>query len=281
MYSKTIYISFIYLIILIGFSVYFSKWSFKQLYPKPFKNTIPNWDITYLDFFLFLWIVIFGHFSIHYALDGLERLGVAIFPTPLKAIIGGLGIQLILGSLFLGFICFNTFNFQTGCQLSTNKTITATCKRAFYYAIGSLVPLMLISWMWEQVLNLPQLIGIEINPTQQELVEFISNQTYTSIHTVISLFSISIAPWTEELLFRAGIYRFLKGHMTTFQAAGISSLIFAGIHCNLMSLMPLFCLGMFLCCIYEREETIYTCILVHMLFNANSLILILIQNLFH
>ena len=87
--------------------------------------------------------------------------------------------------------------------------------------------------------------------------------------------AILLAPVAEEVLFRGIIYPVLK--QTGFPALAWwgSSLIFAGIHLNLMAFIPMTVLALVLARLYERTGNLLAPILVHVLFNATNFTLAL------
>ena len=87
---------------------------------------------------------------------------------------------------------------------------------------------------------------------------------------------IIVAPIIEEIVFRGLFYKTLKNFIPFVQASIISSLIFAIIHENILSLTILFLLSLYLTCIYERTNSILYPILTHSIFNFLNLLLIYI-----
>lgn len=85
---------------------------------------------------------------------------------------------------------------------------------------------------------------------------------------------VIFTPISEELIFRVGLYRFLKSRVPAAFAAILSSIIFALLHDAPISYLPLAVLGCLLCFTYEKTGRVAAPILVHALFNANTLLLI-------
>jgi membrane protease YdiL (CAAX protease family) len=86
---------------------------------------------------------------------------------------------------------------------------------------------------------------------------------------------VILAPIGEELIFRAGIFRFLANRMRPALAAVISAALFAAMHPNLPALLPLFALGLALAHVYHRSGRIIAAIVLHAAFNLNTLLSIL------
>ena len=111
----------------------------------------------------------------------------------------------------------------------------------------------------------------ELFSENQELV----NALGQSDPLVIALCVPAIAAFTpviEEIIFRAGLYRLLKSKMPAVPAALVSSVIFALMHDAPASYLPLTLLGCVLCLAYETTGRLAAPVLVHALFNANTLL---------
>jgi membrane protease YdiL (CAAX protease family) len=98
--------------------------------------------------------------------------------------------------------------------------------------------------------------------------------------TMLAL-AVVIAPLTEELVFRAGLFRYFRMRMPHGVALLVPALLFASLHVNwatlegLASLLPLVALAVMFSLAYERTGQIGTSIVAHALFNLNTVVLIL------
>ena len=91
--------------------------------------------------------------------------------------------------------------------------------------------------------------------------------------TLLCVPAITIfTPIIEEIIFRAGLYRFLKSRLNAVPAAVLSSVIFAILHDAPISYLPLTLLGCIFCFAYEKTGRIAVPICIHALFNANTLL---------
>lgn len=124
--------------------------------------------------------------------------------------------------------------------------------------------------IWERFL---QTTGL---PTErQELVDlFLQTKSPALLGCLIAL-ALLVAPVCEELVFRVGIFRFLRTRTPRWVAFGVSAGLFALLHGNWMSALPLFILGLVFAVSYERTGRMAVPILAHALFNLNSLLLVL------
>jgi membrane protease YdiL (CAAX protease family) len=139
----------------------------------------------------------------------------------------------------------------------------------------SLPFLLLAANVWELVLkqfNLPT--------ERQSLIAMFANAESPLLLMIMILLAIVIAPLTEELVFRAGLFRFLRGRAPRWVALAAPGLIFASLHVNwstlegLTSLAPLVVLAVMFSLAYEHTGNIGTPIVAHALFNLNTVILI-------
>jgi hypothetical protein len=127
-----------------------------------------------------------------------------------------------------------------------------------------------VGLIWERLL---QTLGL---PTErQELVELILRSKSPTLLGFVIVLAVVVAPVCEELAFRVGIFGFLRTRTPRWVAFGVSAGLFALLHANLMSALPLFILGLVFAVSYERTGRMAVPMLAHALFNLNSLLLVL------
>ncbi len=80
--------------------------------------------------------------------------------------------------------------------------------------------------------------------------------------------AIVFAPVFEELVFRGILYPFIKRLYARKVAIWVSSFLFAAIHWNAMTFVPLTVFAVVLCLLYETTETIFAPMFAHACFNA-------------
>jgi len=122
--------------------------------------------------------------------------------------------------------------------------------------------------IWERLLAL---IGI---PTQrQEQFDVLSTvKSPARFAAWVAVIAIA-APIAEELIFRAGLFRFLRARLPRWAALSLPSALFAAQHISfkspkgLAALAPLFVLGLVWSLAYERTGTILVSIVAHCLTN--------------
>jgi membrane protease YdiL (CAAX protease family) len=91
-----------------------------------------------------------------------------------------------------------------------------------------------------------------------------------------------LVPAAEEVLFRGGLFRYLRTRMPRWVAIASTSVLFGALHVQwsdhmggLASLLPLIVLAATFCIAYERTGSIVTPIVAHALFNLNMIVLVI------
>jgi membrane protease YdiL (CAAX protease family) len=146
---------------------------------------------------------------------------------------------------------------------------------SFKKALPLFVMLLPVVWIatliWSSILNVLQHLGVVEDFAPQELVTlFQSGGDWLAIGTLIFM-AIVVAPVVEEIIFRGCIYRFLKSQTTLLGAQIISGSVFAMLHANLLSFVPLVLVGVLLARVYEKTGSLGVAIWFHAFFNAFSL----------
>ncbi|MGH7995891.1 MAG: lysostaphin resistance A-like protein [Opitutaceae bacterium] len=119
-------------------------------------------------------------------------------------------------------------------------------------------------------------VGMHVS--EQTVAQLFQELPSLPLRIAFGFFACVAAPFNEELLFRAGIFRCLRSRMPRWAAILISALIFGAAHWALdrqagaASFLPLVAFGIVLAVAYERTGRISTTIIAHALFNLNSLL---------
>lgn len=124
------------------------------------------------------------------------------------------------------------------------------------------------------VIFLHQLTNLIIGPDAkpQEIIEFLLTHRGLADQLAVAGTALIVAPLSEELIFRGYLYGVVKKYGGPWCAIGVSSLLFAAVHLNNAAFFALAALGVALCLIYERCGTLWAPVLVHVGFNATTLI---------
>lgn len=108
----------------------------------------------------------------------------------------------------------------------------------------------------------------------QILVDNLRALEHPSVLWILVPSLIVFTPIVEEIFFRAGLYRLLKSQMPAIPAALLTGLGFALLHDSLAGIIPLAVLSCILCYAYERTGKLAVPIILHGLFNLNTLLLL-------
>lgn len=129
----------------------------------------------------------------------------------------------------------------------------------------------LTSALWEGLL---EKLGIDAPP--QDIVQlFARSGDGLSLGAMIG-FAVLVAPVAEELLFRIGLFRWLRGRISRSLALLLPGIAFAILHASLSVLLPLVVLSVVFSLAYEQSGRPGVPILAHALFNLNTLVLVLV-----
>ncbi|MEM7226579.1 MAG: CPBP family intramembrane glutamic endopeptidase [Pseudomonadota bacterium] len=112
-------------------------------------------------------------------------------------------------------------------------------------------------------------------PDENPQLDLIAPSGITTGEMVAMIIMVAfVVPFTEELVFRGLLYRWLRNRWGVFASALISGVCFAALH-NIVLLIPaLTLLGMILAWLTERSGSIWPAIVTHGLFNAITVFLL-------
>ena len=196
-------------------------------------------------------------------------------PAP-RLILVMLGFQAALfGSLLLVLWASTLFARSPADDANTApKALNAL--KALKLAALAFVPIALgafaLEWLSAVVLE----HVFHLQPAGQDLVKWLQPGTYpTGLRFVLMGFVLFEAPLLEEPLFRGILFRGLDKTCPTYVAMVLSGFLFALIHVNATTLLPLWFLGVAFAWLYWRTGSILAPMFAHFLFNATNLALIL------
>lgn len=125
--------------------------------------------------------------------------------------------------------------------------------------------------------QLLRLVGIDVVPESQDIIEIISEAEGVAQIVLLVFLAVVVAPLWEEIVFRGGLYRFLKTRLPLPVAMVLSAAMFSMVHSYALGFLALVMVGVVLCVVYEQSGDIRAPIFLHALFNANSLIVLFLQ----
>lgn len=236
--------------------------------------TLRPWNLSWLDFGLYCWVLVMFSFAAQVALAFLmKNCGVPEDDIPAQMLGQGVAFHVVALSLVL----FAFHKARDGLQLSPERL---GLRNLFGMIVGcffsGIFLAMLLGKSWEFLLSFLSELGLASPPEPQEMVAILSEAGIGWTTISLAVLAVFIAPVSEELMFRAGLYRFLKGRLSARFALIVSSLLFALMHFNTLSFLPLLLIGMLLCRAYERSGNILVPIGFHALFNANNIALLVL-----
>jgi len=232
------------------------------------QSSLKPWNIGFSDF----GIVMVAVFLSIWSLSGVIIMAYSLLldtEIPESHIFLAGSIPMVLGMVIPLTAFYNYYrrhHQQPALKLHLEGIVGTAAEALFLFL--AVVPLILVIFEgWDLVLTS---LGIEAQP--QDLILRIQEQKLSWNFLLIAVIVTLAVPVAEELLFRGFTYRFLKGRMPGWAAMLASSTFFALMHFNLVSFLPLLALGCWLCYSYEKSRNLLVPILVHALFNGNTLI---------
>lgn len=224
---------------------------------------LTTWDASLADFFLFLWCVIIGGLAVQIGANQLLKSVGLDSDTHLIFV----GSAFHFGML-VGMAVFKLFIRRTQ-PAEPLVTLHPALSGAATFLI-SLPVVALVSLGWQTLL---QACGIDAQ--KQDLIDLFANAKSPALLAFLIALAAGIAPVTEELLFRAGIFRYARTRLPRWAALLLPACLFGALHANLFSFAPLVVLGIIFSLAYERTGRIGTTMVAHALFNLNTVMLIL------
>jgi membrane protease YdiL (CAAX protease family) len=122
---------------------------------------------------------------------------------------------------------------------------------------------------WQGVLSL-----FEVEAPPQELVFMMVEAESPLTSAILIGFAVVVAPLAEEIVFRAGFFRYLRTRVPRVVAYVVPAAIFGALHGNLAAFVPLTTLAVVFAIAYERTGRLAVPIVAHALFNLNTVVLL-------
>ncbi len=239
------------------------------------KGKVIGWQIGWLDFGLFIWVMICGILIAQFIAPLFVHESDSPETSPeVWTIIAGSFIM-HLGIIFAFFLYryLQPHLFRQTINAQEMSFIRAMTK-GLYFFLASFPLVWLAGLLWILILKFLINAGWGISLEPQSLINIFENQNSYSSLFLLFILAIIIAPLAEELVFRAIVYRFIKNRAPAFLAMLLSSILFSLLHMNVVSFFSLVIVGISLCLAYEMSGNIMVPVFFHSAFNLNSIILI-------
>jgi len=146
-------------------------------------------------------------------------------------------------------------------------------KRALYMAVTTVFFILPAVWLLQYLLVLV-LTRLGWPPEEQTAVALIAGAKSWWMRAYLGLFAVVLAPVAEEFIFRGMLYPLVKQLGSPRYAWFGVNAIFALIHLDVGTLVPLFALALALTWLYERTDNLLAPIIAHGLFNVVNLVLL-------
>jgi membrane protease YdiL (CAAX protease family) len=144
--------------------------------------------------------------------------------------------------------------------------------------VGALVFLP-IGWGLQQAsaLVITHLPLVHLKPQEQIPVHALRVSMSWGGRAALGAAAVLLAPVAEEMLFRGILYPVVKGFGYPRLALWGTSLLFAAVHLNLVTFVPLAALALVLTALYEWSNNLLASITTHVLFNALNFATLLVM----
>ena len=233
---------------------------------EPAPARLAPWEVPASDFVIFLLLILCGGF--------------------VAALLGGY----LAGALHLqgdGRTAFNGAAFQFG-MLTGAVGHTLVSRRAISFSLSHsdllaglatfLITLPVATAVGLAWAGLLKFTGLPAE--RQDLIEMFAHAKSPAFLGALIALATLVAPVTEELVFRAGVFRYFRTRLPRWGALVLPGMIFGSLHVNwstgdgLASLGPLVALAIIFSLAYERTGRIAVPIVAHGLFNLHTIALI-------
>lgn len=232
------------------------------------QSALPAWNVPLSDFLLFAFLIVAGGLFAGFV-SGLI-LSRFTLPPDTKTILNSAAFQLglMIGPALLPL------------NLS-HHPLLPPLKRS---ALGSGIVTFLIALPIVTLVNVAWQAAMDylgLPAEQQDLLRLFTEAKDPALVSTMAILAVVIAPITEELLFRATLFRYLRTRTPRWVALLLPGTIFASLHVNwatldgLASLLPLITLAVIFSIAYERTGQIATAMIAHALFNLHTIALLL------
>jgi membrane protease YdiL (CAAX protease family) len=139
------------------------------------------------------------------------------------------------------------------------------------WGVGGALLFVPVAWGLQELLGCLIELATRHPAEQQELVVELQKAGLPWGEQVfIGVLSVLIAPVAEETLFRGVLYPAIKQGGFPRTALWVTSLLFAAMHFNTLSFVPLALFSLLLIFLYEKTGSLWASITAHSLFNFTN-----------
>jgi len=142
--------------------------------------------------------------------------------------------------------------------LKNKFRLAGLANRWFWICLGLLIPAVLFNYFWH--LMLIDLVGVESSRELSGLKDRFGDLF------MIVLFCV-FPGILEEIAFRGLLQSWLMAALKPVSALVLASAMFAGIHCSVVSMPPLFLAGLLMGLAYYKTQCLWPSMIIHFLYN--------------
>ncbi len=180
--------------------------------------------------------------------------------------------MLVAAASFQGAVIVLTAMFLRQHKLKWSEAFGLQNNRRPAILAGVLVACLFlpVGWGLQQAsgLVIEHLHRFGVRPEEQQSVQTLRVATSWSERATLGFVTIGLAPVAEEILFRGILYAWGRRAGYPMLSMWATSLLFAIVHWNAMTLVPLLVLSLVLTILYERTANLLAPIAAHSFFNA-------------
>lgn len=204
-----------------------------------------------------------------------QQIGVAAFRSPdsfASVLVATMSFQGAAWVLIFFFIKLHGMDWRSVFGLRN-----ANLPRALLLGIGLLV----VAWPVVEGLKLLSMVALDKigwHPAEQRAVDLLVAAKSPWMQGYLAFFAVVLAPVAEEFIFRGVLFPFVRQLGWPRLAWLGTSFLFALIHLNAPTFVPLFVLALVLTWIYDHTDCLLASIMVHSLFNASNLVILFLQS---
>lgn len=228
-----------------------------------------RWSVTPADFVLFLLVAIGSGLAMQIlSINLLKHSGLP--PTTQLVMIAGAFQLGLLGGLGI----FYWFGGKREAPPDEGRSSIFKSGLVTFLIALPVVAIAAVAWQ-----SLLAAMGLPVE--KQELMDLFVNARSPFQRGGLIVLAAIVAPVTEELIFRAGLFRFLRTRVPGLLALSAPAILFGALHVEwttlkgLAAFVPLVALGIVFSLAYERTGRIGTTMVAHALFNLNTIVLML------
>jgi uncharacterized protein len=142
--------------------------------------------------------------------------------------------------------------------LKTKFSLAGLTNRWFWICLGLLIPTLLFNYFWHSMILAFQ--------EGESSLEYSSLKDRLGDMLMILLFCV-LPGLLEEIAFRGLLQSWLMVALKPASALVLASALFAGIHCSMVSMPPLFLAGLLLGLAHYKTQCLWPSIIIHFLHN--------------